>query len=79
MAKLADAVRNGLASLVGSMVADIENDALALPDPLAMAPSNGVLVAMAKEVEPIACSDAVNSGLLVVIDHEAEPDPLLIS
>jgi hypothetical protein len=79
MAKLADAARSGLVSLVGKIVAEQLNRITLDPVALASAPNIGVLVVIANEVEPIPSMDAVRSGLLVVIAHDAEPVPLLIS
>jgi len=79
MAKLAVAVRSGLVSSIGRIVAVQLSSMLLDPSALASAPNRGVFVVMAKDVEPIPSIEAVSSGLFVVMAHDAMPDPLLIN
>lgn len=79
MAKLAVAVRSGLVSSIGRIVAVQLNRMLLDPSALASAPNSGVLVVMANDVEPIPSIEAVSSGLFVVMTQDAVPDPLLIN
>ena len=72
-------VRAGGVSSIGRIDPETENDRVAVPMPLASAPSTGLFVVIENEVEPSPLIDAVSTGVLVEISMLAEPEPEEIS